>query len=436
MAVFFGSFSTNGNALSDLSQGITSLAGKDNVCSLAITDGKKIEIMAHADLIESRRGNLDNSREIAGIGVTKSSISQPKSFSSQKHGKYAVGYDGRILNSSTLIWDLFSGDEVWDLDSEGGILSGMKDVEIVSALVEKEKNLPQGISEALVKVAGNCNCIFLTPKALHVASGMPGLTRLAIGEKNGTLAVSNDPHALCNGSGFKYVCDVPPGVVMRISKNGLETVLTSSIANSGVARCWAKWVCDCNPDSVLGNIPVKRTRMWLGARLADLDLANHFPFFTFDSVVGAVPSRSEDHAYGYASFLGIPNRPLFEASADESGRFKTGEFIPVRKNIQDKKVIILDLAVSSDLPEIVEKLASSGAQEIHVRIVSPNPVRSCPFDFLGVGEELSVAPLSDLEVQKRLGATSVRFLQLPDGKENLEEDFPLSKLCQMCMATY
>jgi amidophosphoribosyltransferase len=436
MAVFFGSFSLNGKALADLSQGISSLADEDDVCGLAITDGKKIEVMAHSELIESRRGNLENGREIAGIGVTKSSISQPKSYTSPKHGKYAVGYDGRILNSSTLIWDLFSGDEVWDLDAEGGILSGSKDVEIVSALVEKERNLPKGISEALVKVAGNCNCIFLTPKALHIASGMPGLTRLAIGEKNGTLAVSNDPHALCNGSGFKYVCDVPPGVIMRISKDGLETVLTSSIATNSVKRCWARWIRDSNPDSLLGNIPVKRTRMWLGARLADLDKINHFPFSPSDSVVGSVPNRCEDHAFGYASFLEIPNCSLFEASANESGRSKTGEFGPVNKNIQDKKVIILDLSVSSDLPEIVKTLARSGAQEVHVRVVSPNPVRTCPFEFPGVGEELSVAPLSDLEVQRKLGATSVRFLQLPKVKDNLEEEFPLSRLCQMCMATY
>ena len=435
MPALIGVASTNGKSCSDLSRGISVLADEASYRGFATTDGKGITIETQLESFGSE-GEKYAGNAIAGIGVTKSTTDQPRSFSHES-GEYAVVLDCQYNNFVELFWQLpMTGDEIWERYTDGEISPEERDVELTVALVAQMPNLAEGISNALIKVAGNINGLFLTPDGIVAASGVYGLSRLAIGAKDGALAVSTHPNALCNGSGlgYHYVRDLNPGEVVLIGPNGLETISTSGL-NVRTTRCWFRWVRDGSPDSVVDKIPINQTRNRLAARLAETDVAGKFKFGRSDSVVGSAPACSEDYASGYATALGLDHLQLFDLPAHETGQPKTDGLKPRKEYVRGKRVILLDISLSSTTPELVQKLLEAGASEVHLRLVTSKIVRACPYDFLDE-EELLVPPLSDGNIQDKVGATSVRFLHLPKETGKQAEASPFSKLCTACIKEF
>ena len=399
---------------------------------------------------------LQDFRGTSGIGVISDFDAQPLIINSHL-GTFAIVTVGRINNIEALGRTAFARKKYFS-ETSG---SGINPTELISMLVCEEKSFKDGISSVFRSIKGSCTLMILTKKGIIAARDRLGRTPLAIGRKNGSLAVTSETCALSN-LGYEAEYYLGPGEIVHITADGFEQLAP---AGSEMQVCSFLWVYYGYPPSNYENINVEIVRYRCGRALARNDTVEA-------DLVSGIPDSGIGHAVGYANEKHIPYMrpytkytptwprsfmPQSQAVRDLVAKMK---LIPNRSVIENNRIVFCDDSIvrGTQLKDNVRILFDYGAREVHMRVACPTLIYPCEFlnfsssrssldlagrkaiyelegtnhvsleEYARAGSEKNLAMVE--KIRQRLGLTSLKFQTMDDLVEAI--GLPKEKLCTHC----
>jgi len=410
-----------------------------------------------------------------GMGHISDSTAQPYNVDQSRLGRFAIGFDGNLINLKQLVQEF--------LDF-GKVLPRADDIGVLAHLIGLGTDFVEGFAKAAEKVDGTFAAAVLTGNGIYVVQSPDGHRPLVLGQKTGAVAVASESCQFQN-TGFHLVRDVEPGEIIFLSKGKMEVV--AKLDPVPVMYCSFCGVYNGNPASIMFGAPVSRTRRRLGGSLAERDIAEGF---IPDFIIG-VPDSGRFHAigakaaYDLALMAGrIKRTPIYSEFLIKYGARRS--FTPADQKARDLEAQMKLLPLSEDLLEILQaikglieaKLAESGGQkivihiavyddsivrgtqtkndlvpkllslkqwiesqyeveiQIHFRISNPPLLSHCPFGkSVKQGERLAAVDdygqqLTEERIATDLGAASVRYNTIEDLAN--AHGIPLERLCVAC----
>jgi amidophosphoribosyltransferase len=391
-----------------------------------------------------------------GIGVISDTDPQPL-FLGCHLGTFGIVTVGKINNMDALVRRAFERRRYFS-DTSG---AGINPTEVMATLIAEAESFEEGIRRAQEAVAGSCTLLVLTEKGIYAARDRLGRTPLAIGRREGALAVSSETCAFAN-LGFETEHFLGPGEVVFMTAEGWETRVP---AGAAMQICAFLWVYYGYPASEYEGINVEVARNNCGAALARRDDV------AIDYVAG-IPDSGIGHAIGYATARRIAYRrpfvkytptwprsfmPQNQQMRDLVARMK---LIPIRQLIRDKRLLFCEDSIvrGTQLKDTIRVLFEHGAREVHMRPACPVLVYPCEFvnfstsrstldlagrkailelegtdgarleDYARTGSEMNLAMIEN--IRRRLQLTSLKYQRLEDLVAAI--GLPKEKLCTHC----
>ena len=127
-------------------------------------------------------------------------------------------------------------------------------------------------------------------------------------------------------------------------------------------------------------------------------------------------------------------RTFIMPTQDERERAVRLKLNPIKSTIEGKTVTIIDDSIvrGTTSNQLVELLKDAGAEEVHMRVGSPQILAPC---YMGINmatrEELIAADKSVDEIREEIGADSLAYLSIDAIAESLETD--RMNLCLGCV---
>jgi amidophosphoribosyltransferase len=178
--------------------------------------------------------------------------------------------------------------------------SEVNPTQLVAHLIDQGDTFVDGIRHAQEVIEGSCSILLLTDDGIYAARDRLGRTPVATGEKEGAYAVTFETCAFPN-LGYQTTRHLGPGEIVRVSSEGIETLLPPGEA---MQICAFLWVYYGYPASDYEGINVEATRYRCGEYLAKRDDAEI-------DIVAGIPDSGTGHAIGYASAADVPYRRPF-----------------------------------------------------------------------------------------------------------------------------
>jgi amidophosphoribosyltransferase len=391
-----------------------------------------------------------------GIGVISDTDPQPL-FIGCHLGTFGIVTVGKINNIEALVRRAYARRSYF-ADTTG---AGINPTEVMATLISEADSFEEGIRLAQAAVEGSCSLLLLTEKGIYAARDRLGRTPLAIGRREGALAVSSETCAFAN-LGFETERFLGPGEVAFVTAEGWETRVP---AGARMQICAFLWVYYGYPASEYEGINVEVARNCCGAALARRD-------DTPVDYVAGIPDSGIGHAIGYATARGIPYRrpfvkytptwprsfmPQNQAMRDLVARMK---LIPVRPLIREKRLLFCEDSIvrGTQLRDTIQALFEAGAREVHMRPACPVLIYPCEFinfstsrstldlagrkaileiegedgarlaEYAQAGSERNLAMIEN--IRKRLQLTTLRYQRLEDLVAAI--GLPKEKLCTHC----
>ena len=324
-------------------------------------------------------------------------------------GDFAFAHNGNITNT----------DEMRESLSPSTTLQATSDSEVVAkTIVEAPGTMLDRIKHVLMVARGAYSIVLCTKDELYAFRDPWGVRPLCLGVfDEGGYAVASESCALPT-IGAKYVREIEPGEVVRITPDGIEsTIVVNERAHP--ALCMFEYIYFARPDSVLNGRQIYMARYAMGRALA-----KEHPVEA--DVVMAIPDSAVPGGIGYSDESGLPyieglikNRYIGRTfiSPDQGLRSRGVQlkFNPVVENLRGQRVVVVDDSIvrGTTTPRIVKLLRDAGAREVHLRITSPPIKHPC---YLGVDmatyDELIAANYTVEEIREKTGADSLGYLSL------------------------
>jgi len=413
-------------------------------CGIATCGGGRIHLITHYGQV----GNTFTSHELEtfkgymGIGHVSLKERQPMMWQGAV-GEIAVAFSGNIINSEALLTEMKDRGEAF--------YHGL-DIEIISKLIMREKNVISGISMLAEKIKGSYSLVVLTQDGIYAARDVYGFRPLTLGERSGTYLVSSESRAVHN-IGINRLRDVRPGEIVFITKKGFET--KQQLKSPRRAHCAFEWAYTASMDSKIDGLYVQEARNNLGKSLAQRDIEEGG---IQADLVSPVPMSGIGHALGYHTISGLPYQEVFlynryadrsytQLTQEDRDRIAKKKLSVLRYALRDKRIVLCDDSIvrGTQIREKVRDLKNAGAKEVHVRIACPPLMYPCDFGistrtyeellaraYLANGNITTVDELNALEVwvSEKIGADSVRYNSLEAFVEALK--IPKKNLCLKC----
>jgi amidophosphoribosyltransferase len=347
-------------------------------------------------------------------------------------GKIAVGHNGNLTNAAE--WRR-------KLEHRGSIFQTNSDTEVIVHLVARSqaRNFSGALGDALNQVEGAYSLLVLTPDELYAVRDPRGFRPLVLGKVaspsgQDAWVVASETCAfdLLNA---RYVREVEPGEMVRISKSGLESIRFSP--EKPHQYCIFEHVYFSRPDSIIFGRSVNHSREMLG-RL----LAKEHPVEA--DMVCPIPDSGVPAAIGYSLESRIPfrmglirnhyiGRTFIEPSQAIRNFGVKLKLNPVRELIAGKRVVLVDDSIvrGTTSRKLVRMMREVGAKEVHMRISCPPTISPC---YYGVDtptrEELIASSNTPEQICKYLGADSLGYLSLSSLKQAVNDTE--NKFCTSC----
>ncbi|MFH1135666.1 MAG: amidophosphoribosyltransferase [Pseudomonadota bacterium] len=400
--------------------------------------------------------DLNKFQGMKGIGVISDFDPQPLVVGSHL-GKFGIVTVGRINNLEQLEKEAFSK-RLHFTETAGGATTP---TEIAALLISGSESFEAGVRRVQEAIEGSCTLLLLTKDGVYAARDKLGRTPLAIGKKEGAIAVSSETCAFPN-LGFEVERFLGPGEMVFITADGCEQRLAPGKA---MQVCSFLWVYYGYPASEYEGINVEWVRNRCGAALAEKDEIE------VDQVAG-IPDSGIGHALGYANRRGIPYlRPFVKYTPTWPRSFMPQnqglrdlvakmKLIPIKRLIEGRRILFCEDSIvrGTQLRDSVKILFDYGAREVHMRPACPTLVYPCEFlnfstsrstlDLAGrkAISELESGPDPRLEeyatpgseknigmvewIREKLLLTSLKYQDLPDLVAAI--GLPKEKLCTHC----
>ncbi|MBF0350831.1 MAG: amidophosphoribosyltransferase [SAR324 cluster bacterium] len=367
------------------------------------------------------------------------------------HGKkwkwFSIAFNGNLANFETLKAQLIE---------KGYHITYNTDTEVMMHYINKELigEEPRGYLEIFSALAkafdGAFNIAFINGMGDMVVMRDPrGIKPLCYGIKGNLLFAASESVALTRLGIMDYT-DLEPGTMLIATKEGYRIERFHEEVQH--ARCYFEWVYFSNLASNLDGRSVYKARRALGEQLADIE---DIPPGD-DVLIVPVPETSTVAAVACGFKLGIPvmeglvrnryvGRTFIEGETRQSLILK--KFTPIPEILENKRILLVDdsLVRAVTLKTIIQDLYNRGrVAEVHVRIACPPILAPC---FYGIdiptvkelfatsywkpGEPLELSPEVLLEMARKMGANSLKFLTIPRLAESI--GFTDKDLCLACV---
>jgi len=353
---------------------------------IAIFDGKRITKKIHsitkAQFKSRFYEDIDfmNMKGNSGVGVISDRDTQPLIIR-LKFGEYAICGAGYIENQNELARKLID---------EGTTFSEMYDSkvnqsELVAELINKGKNLIDGIAYMFSQIQGSISFFLLGKEGVYAVRDKYGRTPLVLAEKNDDKIVVSETCAYKN-LGFKTKRFLGPGEILLLTETGIRQIRKP---HNDLRLCTFLFVYTGFPASEYEGKNVEEFREDSGRIIARRDNVK------IDMVAGIADSGTA-YAHGYSYESGVPVRiPLLKYTPGWARSYvpptqKMRNLIALMKQItvealiKNKKIAITEDSIvrGTQLKNyLLVKLWNAGAKEIHVRPACPALMFPCKFLF-------------------------------------------------------
>lgn len=329
-------------------------------------------------------GDVDKMNGKVCIGCISDRDPQPLLIYSH-NGMYAISIIGVINNKEKLAKELLDGGKVHFGAMGGGRINS---TELVATLIDQKQNVAEGIAYAQSKIEGSLSIMIMTAdEEIIVARDAKGRIPIIIGKDDDGYCASFESFAF-NKMGYKRVKDLGPGEIVRMTKDGIETL---KAPGKNMKICAFLWTYYGYPNSSYEGKNVEVVRNRNGEIMARDEMKNgSYP--DVDYVCG-VPDSGIAHAVGYANAVDKPfARPFIKYTPTWSRSFMPAsqkirdhvakmKLIPVEDLIHDKKLLFIDDSIvrGTQLRGTVDFLYSNGAREVHMRSACPPIMFGCKY---------------------------------------------------------
>jgi amidophosphoribosyltransferase len=387
-------------------------------CGMVSSDGTLLKQFKGEGLVKNvfKKKDVDALKGIHAIGHVRYSTSgggginnvQPFLFQSQ-NGPLGLCHNGNLVNANKL---------KGYLEQHGSIFQTTSDSEIIAHLLKRQRgSMLTRIKESLIYVEGSFAFLFLLENELYLALDKQGLRPLSIGKVGKSGIVISSETCAIDAVGAKFVRDILPGEVLRISKNGFESVFYSEDRKHQM--CMMEYVYFARPDSQIEGINVYQARKACGKVLAEEAPVDA------DIVIG-VPDSGMSSAIGFAEAsklpleLGLIKNKTSDRTFIEPNKLLREQGVAlklsvVKSVIKGKRVVLVDDSIvrGTTIKQLINLIKKAGAKEVHVRITSPEIKYPC---FYGVDfstyDELISANNTPIQMKDLIGADSIFFISI------------------------
>jgi len=369
-----------------------------------------IHDIANTQFRSKFEGDLTKLHGRQGLGVISDIDDQPLTIASHL-GVYGLVTVGRIDNIEELTIRLLKRPCTHFTEIHG---NEMNPTELVATLIDAEESFVAGIERVQELVEGSCSLLVLTAQGIYAARDKLGRTPVVIGTKPGTRALTLESCALPN-LGFSVERNLGPGEIVLLTPEGIEQLKPPG---EKMQICSFLWVSCGDPASSYENVNVEATRNRCGSSLARAD-------DTEVDLVAGIPDSGIGHAIGYAAERGVGyRRPFVKYTPTWPQRFKPQEqrvrelvprmkLIPIQELIAGNRLLFCEDAIvhGSQLRDIIRRLYSYGATQVHLRAACPPLLYCCKFLHLS-------HPCSELDL-----ATRKALLELQGNATDFLEEY-------------
>jgi amidophosphoribosyltransferase len=336
----------------------------------------------------------------------------------------ALGHNGNLVNTTQLHG--LTG-------TRGGATT---DSDIVASLLAGE--LHDGLEEACMRVlptlSGAFSFVVMDERTLFAARDPHGFRPLSIGRLPSGFCVASETCAL-DVVGATFVREVEPGELVSIDERGIRSRRFAPTPRP--ALCLFEFVYLSRADSTMQGRNVHEARREMGRRLA-----GEWPARA--DLVIPIPDTGFSAAEGFAEASGIPygegliknryiGRTFIEPTPALRSRGVKLKLNPLPQAIRGRRLVVVDDSIvrGTTTRQIVQTLRETGAEEVHLRIVSP-PIRwPCFYGIdMSTKGELIAAGSSVDQVREFVGADSLGYLSL-DGVIQATGS-PRDSFCRAC----
>ncbi|MCL2333150.1 MAG: amidophosphoribosyltransferase [Actinomycetia bacterium] len=325
----------------------------------------------------------------------------------------ALAHNGNLINTTAL---------QEGLQASKMHLRSTTDSEAIAALIgeitQRTHHIREAVAETMLRVRGAFAVVLITEMALYAFRDPLGIRPLCLGElSDGRGWVVASETCALDIVGARFLRDVEPGEVIKISAEGIETFSANPWPQRREALCIFEYVYFARPDSTMEGASIYESRFRMGETLA-----GEYPVAA-DAVM-SVPDSGTPAAVGYAHASGIP---YLEGLA--KNRYVGRTFIqptqslrqlgirlklnPMRFALEGKRLVVVDDSIvrGNTTRAIVQMLREAGAREVHMRISSPPVAWPC---FFGIDtdsrDQLIGAHKTVEQIRAHIGADSLGYL--------------------------
>ena len=323
---------------------------------------------------ESELGKFDGN---SGIGVISDTDAQPMLMNSHL-GRFALVTVAKINNKEEICESLLKENMHLSEFSSGKI----NPTELIALLIIKGKDYVDGIENVFRTIKGSCSMLLLTEDGIIAARDSWGRTPIALGCKEGAVAVTTETTAFPN-LGYETKLYIGPGQIIKITEKGYEELRKP---NKKMQICSFLWVYYGFPTSCYEGRNAEDVRNELGRVMGreddvEVDGACGIP----DSGVGMAVGYAEGHKCPYVRAVAkyTPTWPRSFMPTDQSRRNLVAKMklISNKEILNGKRLVFCDDSIvrGTQLKDNSHDFYESGVKSAHMRISCPPLIYGCPF---------------------------------------------------------
>ena len=354
----------------------------------------------------------------------------------------SLAHNGNLTNTKQLSNELFHAEmRHLQTDSDSEVLLNIFAHELAKQreIYPDAKNIFKAVSKTHIRCDGAYAVIALiTGHGLIAFRDNNGIRPLSIGIRKGKtrdeyVVASED--ALFSSLGFSKLRDVDPGEAVFIDKNG--QFFSQQCADNPQKRpCIFEYVYFSRPDSKIDEISVYKSRMRMGAKLAE-QINKTKPDHDIDVVI-PIPDSSTIAAHQLAVSLNIPYREGFVKNRyigrtfimpyqEERKKSVRRKLNILEEEFYGKNVLLVDDSIvrGTTSKKIIEMARDAGAKKVYFASAAP-PIKYQ--NLYGIDmpatSELIASNKSNSEVAEDISADWLIYQTLEDLIEAAKEGNP------------
>jgi amidophosphoribosyltransferase len=354
----------------------------------------------------------------------------------------SLAHNGNLTNTKQLSNELFHAEmRHLQTDSDSEVLLNIFAHELAKQreIYPDAKNIFKAVSKTHIRCDGAYAVIALiTGHGLIAFRDNNGIRPLSIGIRKGKtrdeyVVASED--ALFSSLGFSKLRDVDPGEAVFIDKNG--QFFSQQCADNPQKRpCIFEYVYFSRPDSKIDEISVYKSRMRMGAKLAE-QINKTKPDHDIDVVI-PIPDSSTIAAHQLAVSLNIPYREGFVKNRyigrtfimpyqEERKKSVRRKLNILEEEFHGKNVLLVDDSIvrGTTSKKIIEMARDAGAKKVYFASAAP-PIKYQ--NLYGIDmpatSELIASNKSNSEVAEDISADWLIYQTLEDLIEAAKEGNP------------